>query len=239
MKYHIGTSGWHYKHWKNIFYPQYLKHSDWLSFYAQHFDTLEVNFTFYRDVKPSTCKKWYSTVPENFLFSVKISKYITHTKRLKVDTHSIERFIESVRCLGEKTGVVLVQLPPELAFDEPLMRYFFALLDRKLRYTVEARNKSFIDDRFFELLKENNIAWCIADSAGRFPYHEAVTAPFIYIRLHGSQRLYASDYSDEELKVWKDKILNWNRDIFVYFDNDFYGYAVRNALKLKSLLISC
>lgn len=235
MERHIGTSGWQYKHWKGVFYPQSLKNADWLSFYAQHFDTLEVNVTFYRNVKPSTYEKWYSTVPEDFLFSVKMSKFITHIKRLKVDGNSVNRFTESVHDLKEKLGVVLIQLPPGLKFDESLIRDFFAILDKELRYTVEARDRSFINDKFFSILNKNGVAWCIADSAGRYPYHETVTASFVYMRLHGSQRLYASDYSDDELKKWKDKILNWNRNTFVYFDNDFYGYAIKNARKLQQL----
>jgi len=235
MKCHIGTSGWQYKHWKGIFYPQGLKNADWLSFYSQRFDTLEVNVTFYRNVEPSIYEKWYSTVPEDFLFSVKMSKFITHIKKLKADSNSVNRFTENVHGLKEKLGVVLIQLPPGLKFDESLIRDFFSLLDKELCYTVEARDKSFINDEFFSILEENEVAWCIADSAGRYPYLETVTASFVYIRLHGSQKLYASDYRDDELKAWKDKILNWNRDAFVYFDNDFYGYAVKNARKLQQL----
>jgi len=235
MECHIGTSGWQYKHWKGIFYPQGLKNTDWLSFYAQYFETLEVNVTFYRNVNPSTYEKWYSTVPENFLFSVKMSKFITHIKRLKVDSTSVNRFTESVHGLKEKLSVVLIQLSPGLKFDEYLIRDFFALLDKKLCYTVEARDRSFVNDKFFSILEENGVAWCIADSAGRYPYHETVTASFVYMRLHGSQGLYASDYSDDELKLWKDKILNWNKNTFVYFDNDFYGYAIKNAQKLRQL----
>jgi uncharacterized protein YecE (DUF72 family) len=236
MKAHIGTSGWQYSHWKGIFYPEGIKNADWLSFYASHFDTLEINATFYRDVKPSTYEKWHNAVPDEFLFSIKMSKFVTHIKRLKVDSRSVSRFTEGVRNMREKLGVVLIQLPPGLRFDEQLVRDFLGLLSKEHRYTVEARNKTFIDDKFFSLLEENKMAWCIADSAGRFPYYEVVTAPFVYMRLHGSQKLYASEYSDEELKVWRDKILRWNKDAFVYFDNDFYGYAVKNALILRTLL---
>lgn len=236
MKWFIGTSGWQYKHWKGMFYPEGLKSADWLSFYTQHFNTLEVNVTFYRDVKPSTYEKWRSIAPDDFRFAVKTSRFITHIKRLKVDINSVNRFTESVRNLKEKLGVVLAQLPPGLTFDESLIRDFFALLDKKLRYAIEARNKSFVNEKFFSILEENGVAWCIADSAGRFPYHEIITAPFVYIRLHGSQRLYASEYTDDELVAWRDKILQWGKDTFIYFDNDFNGYAIRNAFTLKSLL---
>lgn len=237
MKWFIGTSGWQYKHWKGMFYPEGLKSADWLSFYARHFTTVEVNVSFYRDVKPSTYEKWRTIVPDDFLFAVKTSKFITHIKRLKVDVNSVNHFTEGVRNLKEKLGVVLIQLPPGLTFDESLIRDFFSLLDKKLRYAIEARNTSFMNKKLFSLLEENSVAWCIADSAGRFPYREIVTAPFVYVRLHGSQRLYASDYNYDELRAWRDKILQWGRDTFIYFDNDFKGYAIKNAFTLQSLLL--
>jgi Uncharacterized conserved protein len=110
------------------------------------------------------------------------------------------------------------------------------MLDKKYKYTIEVRNKTFINDNFFNILKENNIALCIADSAKRYPYYETVTADFVYIRLHGSQILYASEYTEKELAEWAHKIKSWNKTTFVYFDNDFMGYAVKNALKLKQIL---
>lgn len=232
----IGTSGWQYPHWKGIFYPEGLKNAYWLSFYGQHFDTLEINATFYREIKPTTYEKWFNTVPHNFLFSIKMTKYVTHFKKLKAEAASVKRFTENVLSLRYKLAVVLIQLPPGLAFDAPLMEDFFGLLDHRIRYTVEARNKTYIDDRFFSMLEGHKIAWCIADSAGRFPYYEIVTGPFVYARLHGSQNLYVSNYRDEELVQWADKIESWKRPAYVYFDNDSYGYAVTNALKLKALL---
>ncbi|HBE45298.1 MAG TPA: DUF72 domain-containing protein [Deltaproteobacteria bacterium] len=235
MRYFIGTSGWQYFHWTGIFYPPHIKSKEWLSFYSQFFNTVETNVTFYRNIRPSTCRKWFETVPSDFLFSVKMSRFITHIKRLRIDEHSIKLFNNSMEPLNHKLGVILIQLPPGLIFDKPLMNDFLSLLDKRYRYTIEARNKTFIDDDLFSLLTELNIAWCIADSAGRFPYHEATTADFVYIRLHGKEKLYASSYRDDELKIWINKIRAWDRDAFVYFDNDFMGYAVRNALSLKQL----
>ena len=234
--YFVGTSGWQYSHWKGIFYPEDVKTKNWLRFYTEHLDTLELNVTFYRQVRQSTFQKWYDEVPSSFLFSVKMSRFITHLKRLRVEAESINRFLEDVSVLKEKLGVILIQLPPSLKFDQPLMSDFFALLDPALRYTVEARNKSFISDDFFSMLREQNISWCIAESAGRYPYDEAVTASFVYLRLHGRTELYASSYSDDELKAMRDKIHDWGRDTYVYFDNDFGGLAVRNAMTLKHLL---
>lgn len=238
MKYHIGTSGWQYPHWKGTFYPEDIKSADQLHFYSRSFDTLELNVTFYRQVKETTFHKWYGIVPEGFLFSVKMSRFITHIKRLRADDESMRRFLSGAATLGEKLGIILIQLPPSMKFDRPLCEEFLGRLDASHRYTVEARNKSFVCDDFFALLRERGVAWCIADSAGRFPYHEEVTAGFIYIRLHGSDLLYASDYRDAELLAWRDRIRAWNKETFVYFDNDFHGYAAKNALALKSMLDS-
>lgn len=234
--FYVGTSGWQYSHWRGVFYPEDLKSQDWLRFYTEHLNTLELNVTFYRQVRQSTFQKWYEATPPAFVFSVKMSRFITHIKRLRVEAESVERFCADVRVLKEKLGVILIQLPPSLKFDSTLMADFFALLDPALKYTIEARNKTFISDDFFAMLTDRNIAWCIAESAGRYPYSEAVTASFVYLRLHGRTELYASNYSDDELTVMAGKIRGWDRDTYVYFDNDFGGYAVRNALTLKHLL---
>lgn len=236
MKYHIGTSGWQYGHWKNVFYPEDLKYADWLSYYTKYFSTVEINVTFYRDVRASTFQKWYELTPQEFLFSVKLSRQITHFRKLRVEKSMIDGFTEKYKTLKDKLGVVLIQLPPSLKFDYSLVSEFISNLDKSIKYTVEIRNKTFLNDDFFEILKANNIAFCISDSAARYPYYETVTADFVYIRLHGSVRLYASEYTEEELKLWAQKIKNWDKPTYVYFDNDFKGYAVKNALKLKELL---
>jgi uncharacterized protein YecE (DUF72 family) len=236
MRCHVGTSGWQNAHWKGLFYPEDLPTARWLSFYAQHFGTVEINVTFYRDVRQATLDRWYNTVPATFLFALKMPRFITHMKKLRADQVSIDRFLYSAESLGDKLGVVLIQLPPALKLDEALMKDFFSRLHPNCKYAVEARNRTFIDDRFFSLLADHDIAWCIADTAGRFPYHETLTASFAYIRLHGSQALYASDYTDTELQGWRDKIRLWTRDTFVYFDNDAHGYAVKNGLTLKEIL---
>jgi uncharacterized protein YecE (DUF72 family) len=235
MNVHIGTSGWNYPHWKGVFYPEGLKPQEWLAFYGQRLDTLEVNVTFYREAKATTFEKWRRTVPGGFLFSVKMSRFITHIRRLKVERGSVERFLGNASVLADKLGVILIQFPPSLQFDTGLISDFFGLLDPAFRYTVEARHKSFITDAFFSLLRARNMAWCISETAGRYPYHEAVTADFVYIRLHGREKLYVSSYRDDELYGIKEKIAAWGRETYVYFDNDFSGYAPRNALALKTM----
>ena len=232
----IGTSGWNYSHWKDIFYPSDVPRSKWLEFYVNHFDTVEVNATFYRLPKPETFDTWYRRTSENFLWAVKASKYITHTKRLRDSEEPLDRLYKAAGGLKEKLGPILLQLPPSLSFDRDLFLSFCENLDHSYRHALEVRHTSWIHDNLFQILKENNIAFCISDTAGRYPYHEAISADFLYIRLHGSQKLYASEYSEEELQEWARKILKWNMDAYIYFDNDFQGFAVKNATRLIEIL---
>lgn len=232
----IGTSGWQYWHWKGKFYPENLKSKDFFDYYARYFNTTEVNATFYRDMWENTFLKWYKNSPENFIFSVKLNRTITHFKKLKVDSITLANYLKKYSLLKEKLGVILVQLPPSLKFEACLLEDFISILDKNFKYAIEVRNKSFICDNFFEILSKNNIAFCIADSAGRYPYYECITADFVYIRLHGHEKLYASSYSDEELSTYANKIKLWSKKTFVYFDNDFSGFAVSNALTLKKML---
>ena len=235
-KWRIGTSGWNYNHWKGMFYPRHVPKSKWLEFYANHFDTLEVNATFYRLPRPKTFEDWYERTPEKFLWAIKGSKYITHTKRLKDSKEPLERLYKAVEGLKEKVGPILFQLPPSLSFDQDLFREFCKNLNYSYRHVVEIRHLSWIHGHVFQILKENNMAFCISDTAGRYPHYEVITSDFLYIRLHGSKRLYASNYSEKELQKWAQKIKEWGVDTYLYFDNDFQGYAVQNAKRLKEIL---
>ncbi|MEA2038994.1 MAG: DUF72 domain-containing protein [Thermodesulfobacteriota bacterium] len=232
----IGTSGWNYPHWREIFYPVECPKSKWLEYYTRHFDTVELNATFYGLPKPETFGKWKQRTPDDFLWAVKANRYITHTKRLKEPEESLGRFYKAAISLQEKLGPVLFQLPPSLSFDEQDFEVFCQSLNQSQRHALEIRHHSWISDRVFAILKNYNIAFCVADTAGRYPYHEVVTADFIYIRLHGSRKLYVSEYSEEELKTWAEKIAAWGKDTYIYFDNDFEGYAVKNAKRLKEII---
>jgi len=234
-KIHVGTSGWNYGHWRGVFYPEGLKPADWLAFYGSRFSTLELNVTFYREMKAATFEKWRRTVPESFIFSVRMSRFLTHIRRLRVERGSVERFLGSVSLLEEKLNPILIQLPPSLKFDEDLMSDFFNLLEPGLRYVVEARNDTFAAEPFFSMLRARNMAWCMSETAGRFPYSEALTADFVYMRLHGGEKLYASSYRDDELRAVKERLEEWAREAYVYFDNDFAGYAALNALTLNAM----
>jgi len=232
----VGTSGWNYLHWKGVFYPEKHPKSKWLEYYCGHFDTVELNASFYRQPKPTTFENWSKRTPGNFLWSVKANRYITHVKRLKDTEEPLKRFYDSATALGPKLGVILFQLPPSLAYDRGLVGEFLEKLNLAYRHAIEVRNPSWITEEFFKQLEERNVSFCISDTAGRYPLHEEVTADYVYIRLHGSKKLYASLYTKKEVKEWAQKILKWNRDTFVYFDNDFEGNAVRNAHMLKDVL---
>jgi uncharacterized protein YecE (DUF72 family) len=232
----IGTSGWTYKHWQRIFYPDKWPKSRWLDYYSKHFDTVELNASFYRLPNPATFQNWKARTPDNFLWSVKGSKFITHTKRLKDPAEPLGRLYSTSAGLGEKRGIILFQLPPSLAFDEKVFRNFCESLDPQVRHALEIRHPSWINNQVFDMLNEFNIALCVADTAGRYPSCEAITADFAYIRLHGSRKLYASEYTEAELRTWAKKVEAWNKDAFIYFDNDFEGHAVNNAKRLKEIL---
>ncbi|HDM09079.1 MAG: DUF72 domain-containing protein [Deltaproteobacteria bacterium] len=236
QEFRIGTSGWNYKHWKEIFYPANVAQRKWLEFYCTRFDTVELNATFYRLPKVETFQSWKKRTPQGFLWAVKANKFITHTKRLKDCEEPIERFYSSVKGLDKKLGPILFQLPPSLQFDESLFEDFCSLLSNSYKHVLEVRHASWIDDKAFQIMAKNQIAFCISDTAGRYPYHEQITADFTYVRLHGSKKLYASKYATEELETWAKKLLDWGVDAYVYFDNDFGGNAVENAMELKGLL---
>ncbi len=235
-KVRVGTSGWSYDHWEGLFYPQNLPKPQWLNYYTEHFDTVELNSSFYRLHKRRAFEGWKEKTPPGFLWAVKGSRYITHIKRLTDPEETLSRFYESVEGLGEKIGPILFQLPPSLKFDHTLLNTFLKALKKGYRYTLEIRHPSWISAESMEILKEYQVAFCVSDTAGRFPYHEAITANFIYIRLHGSKKLYASDYTEAELREWVRKIGEWNKDTHVYFDNDFGAYAPKNAQRLKQIL---
>jgi uncharacterized protein YecE (DUF72 family) len=232
---HIGTSGWVYPHWQGVFYPEGYPKRKWLEYYATHFDVVELNASFYRLPDSETFQKWRQRTPVGFVWAVKMNRYVTHVRRLKNVESAICHFYEAVLSLGDKLGPILIQLPPSLVYERSLIDGFIKLLDPSLKHAVEIRHVSWIQDEFLDRLRQFNVAFCISDTAGRYPMQIAKTADFAYLRLHGSQQLYASLYSEEELKSWAEKIGNWSCETWVFFDNDFEGNAVRNALRLREI----
>jgi uncharacterized protein YecE (DUF72 family) len=267
---HIGISGWNYAGWRGIFYPTGLPHKQELAFASRSFDSIEINGSFYSLLRPSSVERWIEQTPRGFVFSLKGSRFITHMKRLgDVDIPLANFFASGVLAFGDKLGPILWQLPPSFRFDAGRLSAFFdrlprttseaarlakrhdhrvegrscttALSQRTLRYALEVRHPSFHDPAFFALLRRHDIALCIADTAKRYPDFDEVTADFVYVRLHGATKLYASGYARRTLERWADRIDRWrdgskNREVFVYFDNDAKVRAPFDARKLMDMV---
>ncbi len=282
----IGISGWRYPGWRGKFYPKGLPQRSELEFAASRFNSIEINGSFYSLQLPSSYQRWYSATPDHFAFAVKGARFITHMKKLRdVGTPLANFFASGVLALREKLGPILWQLPPNLGYDKERLEVFFNLLPRstreaselakkhddklkarawtkidpvpaRLRYALEVRHQSFMTPEFFDLLRKHNVAFVIADTAGKFPYSEDLTADLIYIRLHGGKELYVSGYDDKALDWWSNRIEHWRkrrqprdaktiarpkagptrRDVFVYFDNDAKVYAPFDAQRLAERL---
>lgn len=240
MKYYIGTSGWSYYSFKGIFYPQDTKPREWLKIYAQHFNTVEINVTFYKVPTKKTFEKWYNETPEDFVFSLKIPKTITHIKKLKEIEEDLKSFLKSIEPLKEKGKVLLFQLPPSLRFDKELFERFVKTLPTSYKNVIEIRNKTFHTEEFVRILESHNVCLCLSDCAGRYPsWYEIKTANFLYLRMHGSRELYVSKYEEAELQNLAQKIKNFAdvEEVYIYFDNTALGHAVTDAKALRELLL--
>jgi len=236
----IGTSGYNYADWVRVFYPRALSKKEWLSFYSQHFNTVEINATFYHSFKRNVFENWYKQTPLNFSFSIKGSRYITHIKRIKNVQNEVENFFESVQGLKEKLSVILWQFPSSFRLTDEIgerLSKFLIDLPKNTRHAFEFRHSSWFNDDIYQLLDKNKTGFVINETKA-FSVAEKVTSDFAYIRFHGPQSLYSSLYSDEELKVWAEKIRGYlkTHDVYCYFNNDVSGFAVKNALFLKKLL---
>jgi len=238
----IGTSGWIYPHWEGVFYPKELSSKDKLKYFASHFKTAEINYSFYHLPRPTTYQNWYSQTPADFVFAVKASRFITHIKRLKGVKKPFEKFLKNALILKEKLGPILFQLPPSFKAEKENLKNlkeFLSTLKKfpKIRFAFEFRHKSWCDQKIYNLLKKHKVAWVIADSP-RYPKAEVVTTNFVYIRMHGSKVMFSSKYTKKELTDLAKKIKKWLKqklDIFCYFNNDFQGFAVENAKELLKL----
>ncbi len=266
----IGISGWRYEPWRGVFYPPKLVQRKELEFASRALSSIEINGTFYALQKPASFNQWFEQTPDDFVFSVKAPKYITHVRRLKDVHQPIANFFASgVLSLKQKLGPVLWQFPPSFRFDADLMAAFLNDLPhdteaalklarqredfmadredlhfdqkRPLRHAIEIRHESFADPVFIKMLRQHKVALVVADTAGKWPYLEDVTADFMYLRLHGDEKLYASGYTDKALDRWAERVAAWSkgsqpadahlvadgdppkrahRDIHCYFDND-------------------
>jgi uncharacterized protein YecE (DUF72 family) len=277
----IGISGWRYAPWRGEFYPPGLPERQELEYAAARFPTIELNGSFYSLQRPEYYARWYEQVPEDFVFAVKGSRYITHMLRLRGADAALANFFASgVLALEHKLGPLLWQLPPTLQFDERVERFLSALprttkeavkvarrhdervkgrahlrttTERPLRHALEVRHPSFATPKLIDLLRRQNVALVVADTAGRWPFLEDVTADFVYVRLHGDVELYKSGYTDAALDRWAERIRAWRdgrkpppaslvakaarpkrRDVYVYFDNDVKVHAPYDAMALAA-----
>lgn len=278
----IGISGWRYAPWRKVFYPEDLAQARELHFASRALPSIEINGSFYGLQRHTSYARWYDDTPDDFVFSVKAHRYISHILKLRDVEKPIANFLASgLFHLKQKLGPILWQFPPSFRFDPELFESFLKLLphdtasalelakrrepkmhdkeflqidrNRPFRHAVEIRNQSFVNPAFVALLRKYKVALVVADTAGKWPYYEDVTADFVYIRLHGEEELYASGYTDEALDRWAVRIKAWSegtqagdavlisdskprarksRDVFCYFDNDIKVKAPFDARKL-------
>lgn len=240
-KLQIGTSGFNYRHWRGVLYPKGLPQSKWLERYNDVFDSVELNVSFYRLPNKKTFTSWRDRTADDFTFALKGSRFITHVKRLSDSEEPVKRFFDYAGALGPKLEVVLWQLPPSMKKDGERLSSFCELLNREaahVRHCFEFRNEEWFDEGIYGILREHGLGLCIADSPKR-KSPKVITSDFIYLRFHGGRRLYASEYTGEELKRW----VEWSRgaieegkDLYAYFNNDALGFAVKNALTFRETL---
>lgn len=240
MAIHIGTSGWSYNHWQGILYPHSTPTGKRLDYYIQRYQTVEVNNTYYRWPKDETFATWRQRLPEGFLMTVKAPRGLTHITRLKSPERWLTRINSGLLTLEDKLGILLVQLPPQFSYDYERLAYFLAQTPTWIKLAVEFRHPSWHREEVFHLLEQRNAAYCVMSGAN-LPCILRATASFVYVRLHGSDLnyLYGGSYSDNDLNWWAERIREWvasGHSVFVYFNNDGGGNAVRNADRLKTLL---
>jgi uncharacterized protein YecE (DUF72 family) len=262
----VGISGYVYRGWRAKFYPSEIPARRWLEYASRKFNSIELNGTFYSLKSPSIYERWASEVPDDFVFAIKGSRFVTHNLKLRNAEQALANFFASgVLALGPKTGPFLWQLPATYGYTRERVSEFLALLPRSAsdaarlakkhdervkkpltrarftaayRHAFEVRHPSFFCDEFYQLLHDAGCALVLADTAGKFPYDEEITTDFVYIRLHGSTQLYVSGYTDAELDMWAGKIKRWRRrgDVYVYFDNDAKVHAPFDATRLAERL---
>jgi len=240
----IGCSGWNYRHWgEGVFYPPGIRQADWLDYYSRHFRTVEINNTFYRLPEQRVFVRWRETVPQGFIYAVKASRFITHVKRLQAPEVAAAKFLERVSALKQTLGPLLFQLPPSYRLDLGRLRHFLDYLRAQtlipdLQAVFEFRDPTWLSPKAYDALKEAGVGLCLSDWP-EVLVEGPITADFVYIRRHGPGRLYASPYSQEELKALAGQVQGWlgaDKDVYVYFNNDAGGFAVKNALSLLELL---
>src|SRR5437016_5578120 len=240
---YIGTSGWNYKHWSNDeFYPKNLKPSEWLKFFVKHFDTVEINNSFYRLPSEAAFQSWRTHVPQRFVFAVKASRFLTHIKRLKDPEEPLNLFFSRAKHLKEHLGPILFQLPPQLKVNLDRLDIFLRALDahgaaKRRRCVIEVRDATWLVSPVFDRLRKHHVALCFADWRDTHVV-EPITADFVYIRRHygpgkgGNYPKKSLDRDATQIREW----LGRGLDVYVYFNNDMGGHAIGNAKYVQALL---
>ena len=234
-KLRVGTSGWQYNHWRGLFYPEDLRQANWFGFYSEHFDTVEVNNTFYHLPPIETFQKWADQAPAGFLYVLKFSRYGSHLKRLLNPDQTVKNFLENAQPLGLSLGPILVQLPPRWNADVPRLAAFLDAAPRSQRWALEFRDASWLCDRVFQTLRDHNAALVIHDNLPDHP--RIITADWLYLRFHGNNP--AQTYNRQDLLEWADfarSRLAEGLDVYAYFNNDLAGHAIEDAKTLRQLL---
>ncbi len=234
----VGTSGWSYEHWRGTFYPDGLPQREWLAYYMQHFDTVEVNSTFYHLPRESTMELWREQAPGGFLFALKASRFITHLKRLAGGKAPVQEFLKLALMLEDHLGPVLFQLPPRFGFDAERLKGFLRLLPKDLACAFEFRDESWYCEETYELLDSHGAAFCVHDMPGAPAPREAVGS-MTYVRFHGPASRYSGSYTDRMLRGWAKWMKEQHeagRSIYAYFNNDAEAAAVGDAKALREML---
>jgi uncharacterized protein YecE (DUF72 family) len=237
----IGTSGFTYQDWRGIFYPKGVARKNWLAFYAQHFNTVEINATFYGHFRREVFVRWRDSTPADFVFTLKGPRPITHVQRLEEVGDLLSAFTENAAGLGDKLSAMLWQFPPGFRNDTPeateRLSAFLGLLPRSVRQVVEFRHASWFTDAVYMLLERHSVGFCINDS-NRWAAREVDTGGFSYVRFHGPGKLYASLYTPQQMADWAEKLRPRLAlgDVYAYFNNDYGGRAIQNARELRALL---
>jgi uncharacterized protein YecE (DUF72 family) len=234
----VGCSGWNYKHWRERFYPKGLPVSRWFAFYAEHFDTVEINNSFYMLPRPETFAKWRDQAPPGFCYAVKANRFLTQAKKLKDCEEPVERMMGATRHLGDRLGPMLYQLPPSLKINLERLEQFLQLVPKDVANVFEFREKSWYVPETFELLDRYGASFCVHDMTGSASDRVAV-GPIAYVRFHGGEGKYWGRYSDEGLLSWGDWMVEQargGRTVWVYFNNDIDAHAIHDAQTLKAML---
>ncbi|MEW6714421.1 MAG: DUF72 domain-containing protein, partial [Nitrospirota bacterium] len=238
-KYRIGCSGFLYDSWRGVFYPEDLPHKEWLPFYASKINSVELNVTFYRLLKKEAFDKWHRDTPPDFSFVLKGSRFVTHIKKLKDVEMPLSTFFNITTPLGKKLEVVLWQLPPNLKVNlRSLEDFIEALRQYPVRHVFEFKNKNWLNKKVLKILSAANIAVCMSDWPD-YSDEVPVTANFVYFQRLGEEGKYASNYTMEQLQKDAKRIKEYmkqGKDVYMYFNNDAFGYAPKNAMELKAIL---